>query len=112
MNISYRNIPQLLIAGLISLAAALPAYAIDLHPAKAQGLVGETTSGYLAAVKPSAEVNALVGSINSQRKAVYAEIAKRNGTSLQAVEALAGKKAIQKTPGGQYVNTGGGWSKK
>ena len=112
MNIHYRNTPYTLLAGLIALLIAAPGFANDLHVAKAQGLVGETTSGYLAVVKPSVEADTLVGSINAQRKAKYTEIAQRNGTSLQVVEALAGKKAIEKTSGGQYVNTGGGWTKK
>jgi hypothetical protein len=89
-----------------------PAMALDLDAAKSTGLVGETSSGYLAAVKPSAEVNALVQDINGKRKAQYQQIASQNGISLQAVEVRAGQKAIGKTPAGQYVNTGGGWQKK
>ena len=96
----------------LSLLMMVPAYALDLGQAKAKGLVGETTNGYLAAVKPSAEVNALVKDINGQRKAHYQKIAGKNSISLQAVEARAGQKAISKTPAGQYVNTGGGWQKK
>lgn len=71
---------------------ALPASALDLGQAKSQGLVKETVSGYLAPVKPSAEVNALVKKINTGRKAEYQKIAKKRGTSLSAVEQLAGKR--------------------
>ena len=39
-------------------------------------------------------------------------IAKKNGTSLSAVEALAGKKAMAKTPTGQYIKVGKKWKKK
>jgi uncharacterized protein YdbL (DUF1318 family) len=87
-------------------------FALDLQTAKAQGMVGETTTGYLAPVKAAPEVKKLVQEINAKRKAMYAKIAKRNGTSLQAVELLAGKKAIAKTPAGQFVNLGKGWQKK
>ena len=97
---------------LLSLSIALPALALDLGEAKSGGLVGETSGGYLAAVKSSAEVDALVASINSKRKAQYQKIAQKNGISIQAVEVRAGQKAIEKTPAGQYVNTGGGWQKK
>lgn len=97
---------------LLSLSMAMPAFALDLGEAKSGGLVGETSSGYLAAVKSSAEVDALVASINSKRKAQYQKIAQKNNISLQAVEVRAGQKAIEKTPAGQYVNTGGGWQKK
>lgn len=87
-------------------------FALDLGTAKAQGLVGETVTGYLAPVKASPEVQKLVNSINTKRKSMYAKIAQRNGTSLQAVELLAGKKAIAKTPHGQFINLGKGWQKK
>ncbi len=90
-----------------------PAYSIDLQAAKDQGLVGETPSGYLAAVKsPSPEVSALIESINSQRKEKFREIATRNNTSLEAVEQLAGKKAIEKSAPGSYVKVGGSWQQK
>jgi len=88
------------------------AFALDLQTAKAQGLVGETLTGYLAPVKATPEVQQLVKTINTKRKAQYKKIAQRNGTSLQAVEQLAGKKAIEKTPPGQLIKTDGGWQKK
>lgn len=90
-----------------------PAFSIDLQTAKNQGLVGETPGGYLEAVKsPSPEVSALVESINSQRKQKFQEIAARNNTSLQAVEQLAGKKAIEKSQPGSFIKLGGSWQQK
>ena len=71
---------------------ALPASALDLAQAKSGGMVKETVSGYLAVVKPSAEVNALVSKVNAGRKAEYKKIANKRGTSLTAVEQLMGKK--------------------
>ncbi|MEA1889407.1 MAG: YdbL family protein [Pseudomonadota bacterium] len=71
---------------------AVPASALDLGQAKAQGLVKETASGYLVAAQPSAEVKALVSKINAGRKAEYQRIATKNGTPLSAVEQQAGKK--------------------
>jgi len=94
------------------LLAASQVLALDLQDAKSQGLVGETVNGYLGAVKSSAEVNALVNDINAKRKAEYQRIAKQNGIAVSDVEALAGKKAIDKTPSGQYVNVTGSWMKK
>jgi len=99
------------------LAAALicpqPAWAIGLEDAKNRGLVGEQANGYLGMVKPSAEVNALIADINAKRRQKYEEIARRNNTSVQVVEALAGKTAIGKTPPGQYVKTpSGAWVRK
>lgn len=101
------------LAGLaLTFTMALPAIALELDEAKSAGLVGETNMGYIAAVKPSPEVDALVMSINSQRKVYYQEIANKNDITLQAVEARAGLKAIEKTAPGDYINTGDGWLKK
>jgi uncharacterized protein YdbL (DUF1318 family) len=89
-----------------------PAMALDLHTAKEQGLVGETGTGYLAAVKETPEVRDLVETINAKRKAHYQKIARRNNTPLSAVEQLAGKKALEKTPPGQFIRINGSWQKK
>jgi uncharacterized protein YdbL (DUF1318 family) len=96
----------------LALVMAMPAMALDLDAAKAAGLVGETNTGYIAAVQPSSEVNALVASINSQRKAHYQEIATQNGITLQAVEVRAGLKAIEKTAAGGFIDNGSGWQQK
>jgi uncharacterized protein YdbL (DUF1318 family) len=89
------------------------AFALDLGSAKAQGYVGEQANGYLGIVKNAPGVSELVSDINSRRKAHYQDIARNNGTSLDVVEALAGKKAIEKTPRGQYVrDPSGNWIRK
>ena len=107
-----KNIQRALGAFSILVLIALPVFALDLDQAKSDGLVGETNTGYLAAVKPSAEVNSLVASINSQRKTHYQKIATKNGISLEAVEARAGLKAMEKTPAGGFIDVGTGWQKK
>ncbi len=94
---------------------SLSAWALDLDDAKASGLVGETPTGYLAAVSdsPSAEVTALVNEVNSKRKKQYGEIASKRNIPLNAVEKLAAKKAYEKTESGHYVkNASGAWEKK
>ncbi len=88
------------------------AYAMTLQEAKAAGLLGEQSDGYVGVVSATPEANQIAASVNTQRRAEYQVIANRNGTSLNAVETLAGQTAIKKTPGGQYVNTGGGWQTK
>lgn len=99
---------------LVFLLFASPVFAIELEQAKQQGLVGETASGYLGAVSGgSAEVQELVNRINAERRQRYQGIAAKNNTPVSAVEALAGKKAIDMTQKGQFVQTaGGGWTKK
>lgn len=88
------------------------AWALDLSAAKQGGLVGETPSGYLGLVQSNPAAAELVQSINTKRKQEYADIAKRNGIDLKAVEQLAGKKAMDKTPVGQFVQINGVWVKK
>lgn len=107
-------IPTML-AILAGLGWSGPTWAIELQDAKAQGLVGEQPNGYLGLVKAesSAEVKALMNHINALRKQEYQSIAQRNKTELNVVEALAGKKAIERTPPGQYVRLPSGqWTKK
>lgn len=95
------------------LSAASPLCALTLDEAKAKGLVGEKASGYLGAVNsPSGEVQALLTDVNQKRRQAYEEIARRNGTSLSAVEILAGEKAVENTKAGHYVEGPGGWKKK
>jgi uncharacterized protein YdbL (DUF1318 family) len=109
----YRTILQKAVSILVlAVLIAVPALALDLGEAKSSGLVGELNTGYLGAVKPAANVDKLVADINQQRKAQYQKIAKKNSTSLEAVESRAGQKAMEKTSAGAYINTGDGWRKK
>ena len=108
---------SLLVVVVMALAAGLgatSAWSADLHQAKAAGQIGEQPNGYLGVVgNAPPDVQALVSNINQQRRAAYQNIAQKNGTSLQAVEVLAGKQAIDKTPPGQYIRTPSGqWIKK
>ena len=102
-------------AAVLALLLAPAAHADALDDAKASGTIGERTDGTLGLVKNDApaEVKELVRSINAKRKQRYAEIAKKNGTTPDAVATLAGKKAIAKTLPGNYIQTAGGaWAKK
>jgi uncharacterized protein len=95
------------------LLGSFTAAAMDLQSAKDQGLVGETPSGYLEAVKaPDTEVKQLIESINSKRKQHYQKIASSNNTSLATVEKLAGEKAMEKSKAGHYIKPGGQWQQK
>ena len=109
---SFMKSTSVVIAATLLALSAAAALAMDIGEAKSQGLVGETATGYVAAVKSSREVDALVADINAKRKAQYQKIANKNGISLEAVEVRAGQRAIGKTPSGQFVNRGSGWEKK
>ncbi|NKB62365.1 MAG: DUF1318 domain-containing protein [Gammaproteobacteria bacterium] len=98
---------------LLCLVFAKSAWGIDLGDAKTQGLVGETPTGYLAAVTtPSAEIKSLIADINSKRKSHYQKIANENGTSLEAIEKVAGETATKKTLAGNFIQVNGQWKKK
>ena len=105
-----------LVIGILLTVLMQPVFAdMSLDAAKSQGLVGEDSSGYLAAVTsvPSADVEQLVASINQKRRAQYEKIAQANSIDVAAVEQLAAKKAIEKTQPGHYVRLpGGDWKRK
>lgn len=104
-----------IIMAVVALMLALPnmASALELSQAKAQGLVGETPSGYLAAVKSGSEADTLVDTVNAARRAEYDRIAAKNKQDRAAVETLAAKKAYEMTPAGYYVQgADGNWKKK
>ena len=93
----------------------LLAFGVALDEAKQQGSLGERPDGYLGLVKPSSSPDTvnLMKDINRKRRDVYKGIAEKNGTALSAVEALAGKKAIDKTPSGQFImQPNGTWTPK
>ncbi|MBA5865232.1 MAG: DUF1318 domain-containing protein [Nitrospira sp. CR1.3] len=108
-----RKIGLLLATLLFSVWVASSASAVSLEEAKAKGMVGEKPNGYLGVVTPSGpDVQALTNEVNEKRRQAYEDIAKRNRTSVDSVEALAGEKAIQNTKPGNYVEGPGGWKKK
>jgi uncharacterized protein len=96
-----------------SLVVAQPLFALTLEEAKANGLVGERTNGYLGVVVAgNGEAQALVGEVNQKRRQAYEDIARRDGASIGTVETLAGEKAIQKTKPGYLIEGPRGWVKK
>ncbi len=91
------------------------AWAIDLGTAKNQGLVGEANSGYLAAVQSpaSADVKALISSVNAKRKAKFETTANNTNTSVAQVSHRFYELAVQKTKAGNYSqHAKGRWKKK
>jgi len=104
-----------ILSAILLILAMQSAWAIDLRDAKAQGLVGEGNDGYLAAVQQpaSAEVKALVASVNSKRKAQFEKTARNTGTTVLQVSNRFHELAVQKTaPGHYYQDKSGRWNKK
>lgn len=109
--------PMRLAIGSLLLSALLtgvvPAFALSLEEAKANGLVGEKANGYLGVVASgNPKAQALSSDINQKRRQAYQDIAQREKTNLRTVEALAGEKAIEKTKPGNFIEGPGGWMKK
>lgn len=101
------------------LTLSIPAFAMNLNEAmsalgsaKTSGQLGETPTGYLGVLKPGGNTDEIAKLINDARRNEYKKLAEKNGIEVSAVEAIAGKKAIEKTPPGQYIQVDGKWVKK
>jgi uncharacterized protein YdbL (DUF1318 family) len=102
---------------LLTLSLALApaaAVALDLDEARARGIVGEQTDGYVGLVKGQGDEEArrLVAEVNAKRRAAYEKIAREQGTAVEAVAALAGQKLIDRLPPGSWIGDGGRWYQK
>ena len=108
-------IPRRIVAILLLAFAFQTAWAIDIHSAKDQGLVGEANTGYLAAVggSPSAEVKALIADVNRKRKAEFERTAGKTGATLEQVRFRFYELAVERTkPGHYYQDQQGNWKRK
>lgn len=107
---------QLIVTLVVTLFALTGGHALgaDLDQAKQQGLIGERADGYLGLVQAAVpeDVAQLVKSINNKRRTEYERIANANKIDVEQVQALAGKKAIEKTEPGGWVMRNGGWQQK
>jgi len=104
---------------LVALGLALPALAMTLNEAmgalsgaKTRGQLGEMPNGYLGVVGSGAQAEEIARLINQARRAEYQRLARENGIQLGDVEAIAGQKALEKTPSGQYIQLNGKWIRK
>lgn len=104
---------------LLLLSLSLPAAALNLNEAmsalgdaKASGQLGEMPNGYLGVVKGGGQANEIARLINQARRTEYQKLANENGIKLSDVEAIAGQKALDKTPPGQYIQVQGQWQRK
>lgn len=86
----------------------------DLREAKAEGWLGERADGFLGLVEDPApeRIVELLQTVNAKRRTEYQKIAQANNLTLEQVQALAGKKAIERTEPGGWILTNGGWVQK
>lgn len=106
-----------LLCALALIVAPGSARADALDDAKAAGQVGERFDGYLGLVNPGAPdaVKQLVSDINAKRRERYAEIAKKRGTSVEAVAKIAGAEVLEeKVAKGHYylADPKAGWQRR
>ncbi len=107
------KIRTLVTAMSLTLVSAFPAFALDLQSARASGSVGETTKGYIASVKSSAEVDALVAEVNAKRRQEYSKISAANGQGVDIVAKIAAEQIIKNLePGHLYQAADGSWKKR
>lgn len=106
------------LAAALALSAAAPAYAASaaIEAAKSQCVIGEQTDGYLGVIDNAKADEALkreVRSINQQRKAVYAELAAKNGVTIEQAAQVTAERLLNGAPSGHCIQTpDGGWVKK
>ncbi|HHE32290.1 MAG TPA: DUF1318 domain-containing protein [Chlorobaculum parvum] len=95
------------------LATTASGFALDLQTALTKGLVGEVDNGYIAIPpKASSEATGLVDVVNQQRHNVYAQIAEKNGISIEAIGQRTFQKRYPDFPAGTWVKIKGEWSQK
>lgn len=106
------------IAALALAASAAGANAASpmIEEAKSKCIVGEQSDGYLGIVDDAAASEAVkreVRSINQQRKAAFADLAARNGVTIEDAAALTGKRLVEGAPSGQCVQLPDGtWARQ
>lgn len=87
-----------------------------IEAAKAKCVVGEQADGYLGvvdAMAASEEIKREVRAVNQQRKAAYANLAAKNGVTIEDAAALTGKRLVENASAGQCVRTPDGtWAKQ
>lgn len=112
-NTGIKLIARTIALGLLLFAGV--AFAQNLEEAKAAGLVGEKSDGYIGLVEPDAPqaLTDLVNDINRQRRARYEQIARDNNISVNEVAQLAYARAVEATRSGHLIEDANGrWVRK
>jgi len=101
---------------LITLLLLSPtSWALSLNDAKAQGLIGERTNGYLGIVTTNADstLRVLVDDINRKRRKAYQEKAQKAGVDIQVIELRVGERLHKRASPGHFVQDNHGqWKRK
>lgn len=85
----------------------------SINALKAKGIIGENSKGFLAFVGQSKEGSDIVSAENTDRAAVYAAIAKQQGTSAEMVGSRRAIQIAQNAKSGEWLQDASGkWKKK
>jgi len=115
MMLARRTMLGLMAGALLLPLLPMDAWAQSLNDARDQGYLGERPDGLLGQVDVAAPAWALtlMERINTERKLKYSELAGANGTTMQAVQIVAGEKIIASLkPGNWYMDANGRWMQK
>ena len=116
LSIRFKNYGRALAAFIFAAFAPLAGAAANpvIDQAKAQCVVGEQADGYLGVVAGASASDAVrreIRDVNQQRKAAYANLAQRNGVSVEVTAALTAEKLIaQARPGHCVRDAQGAWT--
>lgn len=106
---------KLLLTLFATLLFSQPSWALSLNDAKAQGLIGERSNGYLGIVvnRPSPAIKVLVEDINRKRRTAYQNRAQKAGVNLKVIELRIGERLRSRASAGQFVQDAHGqWKQK
>ncbi len=99
-----------------ALAPSAIAASALVENAKNNCVIGEQADGYIGVVSGAnagADLRREIRDINQQRKAVYADIARRNGVTVEVAAALTAEKLMNQATRGQCIrDTSGAWIKR
>jgi uncharacterized protein YdbL (DUF1318 family) len=107
-----------LFAAMFAAATLMTAWAADpvIEQAKAQGIIGELSTGYLGIVDASRatpDLKRRVDEVNAGRLQGYTEIAQKTGQTVQIVGQLAAEKQFERAEPGELVKPANEpWTKK
>ena len=95
---------------------AAPALANELDDARNSGAIGERPDGLVGPVNSNApaQILSLVENVNRARMDSYRDLAQREGARIEAVQAVAGERQIEKAVrNGWYVmDPSGSWRQR
>ncbi len=108
--------PLIAMLAFATFSTAAHAASAIIEQAKSQCIVGEQSDGYLGIVNEasaSEDLRREVRSINQQRKAAFADLAARNGVTIEDTAALTGKRLVENAASGHCVQLpDGSWAKQ